>query len=97
MSKQYYVYILSSYTNQVLYIGMTNNLVRRIYEHKNKLIEGFSSRYNLSKLVFYEIYDNVENAILREKQLKKWRHSKKDFLIKQINPEYNDLYENILY
>ncbi len=71
MSKQYYVYILSSYTNQVLYIGMTNNFVRRIYEHKNKLIEGFSSRYNLSKLVFYEIYDNVENAILREKQLKK--------------------------
>ena len=52
MSKQYYVYILSSYTNQVLYIGMTNNFVRRIYEHKNKLIEGFSSRYNLSKLVF---------------------------------------------
>ena len=71
MSKQYYVYILSSYTNHVLYIGMTNNFVRRIYEHKNKLIEGFSSRYNLSKLVFYEIYDNVENAILREKQLKK--------------------------
>lgn len=71
MSKQYYVYILSSYTNQVLYIGITNNFVRRIYEHKNKLIEGFSSRYNLSKLVFYEIYDNVENAILREKQLKK--------------------------
>ncbi len=71
MSKQYYVYILSNYTNQMLYIGMTNNLVRRIYEHKNKLIEGFSSRYNLSKLVFYEIYDNVENTILREKQLKK--------------------------
>ena len=91
----YYIYILSNKYNNVLYIGITNNLVRRVYEHKNKLAEGFTKRYNVNKLVYYEVTSDAEVAINREKQLKRWRREKKDNLINSINPKWNDLYEEI--
>ena len=75
----------------MLYIGVTNDLMRRLYEHKNELVEGFTSKYHIHKLVYYEEYKNVEDAILREKQLKHWRRSKKKILIEKINPFWEDL------
>lgn len=95
MSKKGYVYILSNNTNNVLYIGVTNDLIRRIYEHKEKIIAGFTQKYNISKLVYFEIYENIEQAITREKQLKNWHRDWKIKLIKEHNPEFNDLYEQI--
>ena len=89
--KSYYVYILSNYTNTTLYIGVTGNIERRIYEHKNGLVDGFTEKYNVTKLVYVEECDNVNDAIAREKQLKKWRREKKEALIKTINPEWKDL------
>lgn len=74
-----------------LYIGITNNLQRRVYEHKNHILEGFSKRYNCTKLVYYEEYKDVEEALAREKQLKNWRRKKKEYLIKTINPSWKDL------
>lgn len=71
---QYYVYIMTNFCNQVLYIGLTNNMIRRVYEHKNKLIEGFTSKYNVDKLVYYEIFNDIKETIKREKQLKNWHH-----------------------
>ncbi|MBE6445156.1 MAG: GIY-YIG nuclease family protein [Alphaproteobacteria bacterium] len=93
--KSYYVYIMSNQSNSVLYIGVTNDLIRRVYEHKNKLIDGFTKRYNLNKLVYFECVENVNVAIAREKQLKGWRRSKKDALIRQINSQLEDLSEQI--
>ncbi|MBR6663690.1 MAG: GIY-YIG nuclease family protein [Alphaproteobacteria bacterium] len=93
--KSYYVYIMSNQSNSVLYIGVTNDLIRRVYEHKNKLIEGFTKRYNLNKLVYFECVENVNVAIAREKQLKGWRRSKKDALIRQMNSQLEDLSEQI--
>lgn len=90
--KNYYVYILSSKT-KVLYIGMTNNLERRLYEHKNKLIPGFTKKYNIDRLIHFEETDDVTAAIDREKQLKGWRREKKIQLIDEENPEWNDLAE----
>ncbi len=87
----YYVYILSNWNNKVIYIGVTNNLERRLYEHKNKLIDGFTKTYNINKLVYFEDTPDVEAAIEREKQLKKWRREKKNFLIESLNPEWKDL------
>ncbi|MBR5806652.1 MAG: GIY-YIG nuclease family protein [Oscillospiraceae bacterium] len=87
----YYVYILSNWNNQVIYIGVTNNLERRIYEHKNKLIDGFTKKYNIDKLVYFEETTDVKAAIEREKQLKCWKREKKNILINSINPEWNDL------
>ena len=75
--KQYYIYILSNYSNSTIYIGVTNNLVKRLYQHRNKLIDGFTSKYNINKLVYYEIYQNIDYAINREKQLKGWSRAKK--------------------
>ena len=92
--QQYYVYILSNKNDNVLYIGVTNNLERRIYEHKNKLVDGFTKKYNISKLLFFEYCSNVKAAIAREKQLKKWNRSKKIHLIEQMNPTWKDLSEN---
>jgi putative endonuclease len=89
--RQYYIYILTNRNNNVLYVGVTNNLVRRIYEHKNKLIEGFSKRYKLTKLVYYETTESIESAIEREKQLKNWHRDWKINLINQFNPEWKDL------
>ena len=84
--KNYYVYIITNFTNSTLYIGVTNNLERRLYEHKNKLVDGFSKRYNLNKLVYFEETTSIENAIEREKQRKSWKRYKKETLIKNINP-----------
>ena len=87
----YYVYILTNKNNTVLYVWITNNIERRIYEHKNKLIEWFTSKYNLTKLVYFEEYENVNDAIKREKQLKKWRRKWKEELIEWKNPWRSDL------
>lgn len=89
--KSFYIYILTNKTNNVLYIGVTNNLARRIFEHKNKLIEGFSKKYNLTKLVYFEQTDNIESAIKREKQLKNWHRDWKINLIKKFNNNWDDL------
>ncbi len=86
----YYVYIISN-KSKTLYIGVTNNLVRRIYEHKNKLIEGFSKKYNLNKLVYFESCSEIKDAIKREKQLKNWHRDWKINLIESMNPQWNDL------
>lgn len=91
MEKVYYIYIMTNITNHVLYIGITNNLQRRVYEHKNKLVDGFSKQYNLCKLVHYESTNDVCVAIEREKQLKRWHREWKMNLIKQSNPEFDDL------
>ena len=93
MYNQYYIYILSNNHNTTLYIGVTNNLERRIVEHKSGNISGFTQKYNCTKLVYYEAYSNIEEAIEREKQLKKWSRSKKDFLIDSVNKEREDLFD----
>jgi putative endonuclease len=95
MNKQYYVYIMTNKTNTVLYTGITNDLKRRIYEHKNKLLSGFTKKYNINKLVYYEIFDNPYYAIQREKQIKGGSRKKKIELIKNFNPNFNDLYDMI--
>ena len=89
--KTYYVYILTNKYNKVLYVGMTNDLRRRMYEHKNKLVKGFTSKYNLNKLIYYEETNDVKNAIRREKEIKKWRREKKINLIESKNKEWSDL------
>ena len=94
--RQYYVYILTNFTNTVLYTGITNDLVRRIYEHKQKLVAGFTQKYNVDKLIYYEIFQDPENAIKREKTIKNLVRRKKIELIKSMNPDYSDLYPTIL-
>lgn len=89
--KQYYVYILTNKTNKVLYIGVTNDLERRIFEHRNKLVEGFTKKYNLNKLIYYEVTDDIRSAIEREKQLKNWHRDWKINLIEGFNPTWKDL------
>ena len=91
MSNPYCVYILTNKENRVLYIGVTNNLERRLYEHTEKSSEGFSKQYNLNKLVYFEPTDHIDGAILREKQLKGWSRQKKIDLIQKANPEWQDL------
>jgi len=91
VSRQYFVYILTNKTNRVLYTGVTNNLERRIYEHQNALFEGFSKKYNLKKLVYYETTNDINSAINREKQLKNWHRDWKINLVNQFNPEWKDL------
>ena len=86
-----YVYVLTNSANTVLYIGVTNNIARRMYEHKNGLIEGFSKRYKLHKLVYCETYANITDAIRREKQLKPWHRAWKEDLINSVNPQWKDL------
>ena len=83
----YYIYIISNWNNKVIYTGMTNDLETGIYEHKNKIFEGFSKKYNLNKLVYYEYTNDVNAAIRREKEIKKWRREKKNKLIESMNPE----------
>lgn len=80
----------------VLYIGVTNDLKRRVWEHKNNLIDGFTKKYQCHKLVYYEYYEDIKYAIAREKQLKKWRREKKESLIKEMNPSWNDLTEKLI-
>lgn len=92
----YYVYILANRWNTVTYTGVTNDLVRRVYEHREKLVEGFTRRYNVSKLVYYEVFATALDAIAREKQLKAGPRRRKVALIKQMNPEWRDLYDTII-
>jgi putative endonuclease len=90
--KNYCIYILTNKNNTVFYVGVTNNLTRRIWEHKSKLIEGFTKKYNVDKLVYLETFDNPSDAIKREKQLKAGSRKKKVELINKLNPEWKDLY-----
>ena len=92
----YYVYILTNKTNHVLYIGMTNDIKRRIFEHKSEMIEGFSKRYHTHKLVYFEEYGSPTEAISREKQLKGYKRDKKTALINKMNSDWNDLSEALL-
>jgi len=94
--KNYYVYILASRRNGTLYVGVTNNLVKRVYEHKNDFIEGFTKRYGVHMLVYYEQYGNAESAIQREKRLKFWHRKWKIRLIEETNPGWQDLYHEII-
>ena len=94
--KQYYVYILASKKNGTLYIGITSDLVKRIYEHKQNLIDGFTKKHNIHDLVYYEHHNKVEEAIQREKQIKKWNRKWKIRLIEEKNPGWNDLYNEIM-
>ena len=96
MQKQSYIYIMTNYTNTTLYTGVTNNLVRRVYEHKNKLVKGFTSKYNLTKLVYYEIFEDITQAIKREKQIKGGSRKTKEELINSINDKWEDLYDKII-
>jgi len=89
----YYIYILTNKSN-TLYVGVTNNIQKRLYEHKNKLINGFTKKYNLNKLIYFETYQNINDAIKREKQIKGWTRKKKIDLIKTKNPNFNDLSKN---
>jgi putative endonuclease len=94
-SKHGYIYIMSNKQNGTLYVGVTSDLIKRIHEHKNHFIEGFTSKYSLNNLVYYEIFENIENAILREKQIKKWNRAWKLKLINEFNPNWRDLYPDI--
>lgn len=87
----YYVYILTNQTDTTLYIGVTNNLQRRLFEHKNKLVDGFTKKYNINKLIYFESTNDVESAIAREKQLKGWTRQKKNNLIATTNPNWNEI------
>ena len=95
MNKHYYTYIITNKSNRVLYTGITSDLKKRIYQHKEKLITGFSSKYNVNKLVYYEIYEDPENAILREKQIKAGSRKNKIKLIENMNKNWKDLYDEI--
>jgi len=93
--KQYFVYILSNKRNGTMYVGVTNNLERRVYEHKNKLVDGFTKKYGLDKLVYFEETNNVRDALEREKQLKHWKRKWKMDLIEKDNPEWEDLTKSL--
>lgn len=94
--KQYYVYLLASKRNGTLYIGVTSDLIKRVYQHKKGDIEGFTKKYRIRQLVYYEIFDNAKIAIEREKQLKSWKRQWKIELIEKNNPYWKDLYEKLL-
>ena len=95
MEKEFYVYILANKRNGTLYTGVTSNLIKRIWQHKNEFVEGFSKKYNVKKLVYFEVHNNAEGAITREKRIKKWRRAWKLRLIEEKNPEWKDLYGEI--
>jgi len=95
MNKQFYVYIMASQPNGTLYTGMSSNLVRRVWQHKSNMVEGFTDKYNIKNLVYYEVHDSAESAITREKQIKKWRRKWKLRLIEERNPQWEDLYSKI--
>ena len=94
--KNYYVYIVTNKLRGTLYIGITDNLVRRGNEHRNGLIDGFTKKYNLKRLVYFEVFNRVEDAIHREKRLKKWNRQWKIDLIEKVNPNWDDLYEKLV-
>ncbi len=95
MNKQYYLYIMTNKHNKTLYTGVSGNLKKRIYEHRQKMVDSFTKRYNITKLVYYEVYDDPTNAIKREKQIKGGSRRKKIDLIESINPKWDDLYNTI--
>lgn len=95
MSRKFYVYIMGN-KRPTLYIGVTNDLIRRVYEHKQGIIEGFTKKYKLKKLLYFEVFDFVKDAIAREKQLKHWNRAWKIELIKKTNPTLKDLYNELL-
>jgi putative endonuclease len=88
---QYYVYLLTNWNNKVMYAGVTSDLKRRLFEHRNKSVKGFTEKYNIHKLVYYEATSDVMSAIAREKEIKKWRREKKNRLVETINPDWKDL------
>ena len=92
----YYVYILTNKSDKVMYVGVTNNLERRLYEHKNELVDGFTKKYHVHKLVYYESYKDVRDAIIREKRIKGLLRIRKNELVESINPEWKDLSEELL-
>jgi putative endonuclease len=94
--KTYYVYILASKRNGTLYVGVTNDLIRRVYEHRNDLTKGFTNKYGVHRLEYYDECYNAESAIQREKRMKVWHRSWKIRLIEEMNPEWKDLYDNII-
>lgn len=94
--KQYYVYILASKKYGTLYIGVTEDVVKRVYHHKTKQVEGFTSRYDVNKLVYFEVFDSIKEAIIREKRFKKWNRDWKINHIEHENPMWNDLYEELV-
>jgi len=95
LTKQYYVYFLTNWNNNVLYVGVTNNLKRRVYEHKNGFVDGFTKKYRAHKLVYYEMCEEIEGAILREKQIKGGSRQKKNALVEKFNPEWKDLWDQL--
>ena len=94
--KQYYVYVLASKKNGTLYIGLTSNLLKRVFEHKNGQVEGFTQKYNVHNLVYYEKYGDIYSAIAREKRMKKWKRQWKIQLIEKVNPDWKDLYCDLI-
>jgi putative endonuclease len=94
--KTYYVYLLTNWNNKVMYVGITNDLVRRIYEHKVKFVTSFTEKYNVTKLVYYEQTPDISEALNREKEIKKWRREKKNRLVVNTNPQWRDLSEDFL-
>ena len=92
---RYYVYLLTNWNHRVMYVGVTNDLERRIYEHRNKFIKGFTEKYNVHKLVYFEETVEVVEALTREKEIKKWRRSKKNELVDSFNPDWKDLGEGL--
>jgi putative endonuclease len=96
MAKEFYVYILASKPNGTLYTGVTSNLIQRVWQHKHDVIQGFTRKYNVKILVYYEVHENAESALTRENKIKRWRRTWKLGLIENSNPEWRDLYEEIL-
>jgi putative endonuclease len=95
MEKNFFVYMLASQKNGTLYIGVTSDLPKRVWEHKNKVVEGFTEKYDVDKLLWFEQHDNAESAITREKQMKEWKRDWKIKRIAEMNPDWNDLYDDI--
>ena len=96
MAKKYYVYILASKRNGTLYTGVTSNLIQLVWQHKHGVVQGFTRKYNVKTLVYYELHENSESALAREKKIKKWRRAWKLGLIENSNPEWRDIYKDIL-
>jgi putative endonuclease len=96
LAKQFYVYILASKRNGTLYTGVTSDLIQRVWQHKNDMAEGFTKKYKVKTLVYYEIHESAESALTREKRIKRWRRAWKLRLIEDSNPEWKDLYQQIL-
>jgi putative endonuclease len=93
--RQYYVYLLTNFTNSVIYTGVTRDLLQRVQQHRDKVADGFTSRYNVWKLVYYEVADEVESAIAREKQIKAGPRSRKEELVRSMNPAWKDLFQEL--